>query len=111
MHELEGNRRASESFFVPRQGGSGAEDDGYLLCYATVFGTQESDLYILDAATMDMVAIISLGGAFVPGGFHGFWIDAEKYAPGKQRLEGLQAEPSLLSLPQIGELDWTGAKL
>eukprot|EP01048_Picozoa_sp_COSAG05_P016988 COSAG05_NODE_2262_length_3318_cov_4.455421_2_plen_475_part_00 len=27
MHELEGNRRASESFFVPRHGGSGAEDD------------------------------------------------------------------------------------
>ena len=59
---------------------------------------------------MDLVAIVSLGGAFVPNGFHAFWIDAGRYADGEQCFDGLQPEPELSPdvLPQIGELDWTG---
>jgi hypothetical protein len=33
-----------------------------------IFGATESDLYIIDAASMELVAIVSLGGAFVPNG-------------------------------------------
>ena len=54
---------------------------------------------------------MSLGGAFVPNGFHAFWIDAVRYQDGKQRFDGLQPEPDVLPpdvLPRIGELDWTG---
>ena len=118
IHTLEGDRRASECYFVPRGSGGGGggepgggaaadEDDGYLLCFAAVAGTQESDLYIVDAGTMERVAIVSLGGAFVPGGFHALWVDAAKYgSPGSQRFDTL--EPERAGLPRIGELDWTG---
>ena len=33
IHTFQGDRRGGECFFAPRKGGSGAEDDGYLLCY------------------------------------------------------------------------------
>ena len=105
VHTFEGNRRGGECFFAPRLD-SRTEDDGYLLCYTNVFGTTQSDLYIMDAASMELVAIVSLGGAFVPNGFHAFWIDAARYADGQQRFGGLQSEPD--AIPKIGELDWTG---
>eukprot|EP01043_Picozoa_sp_COSAG02_P054433 COSAG02_NODE_6164_length_3755_cov_1.862418_2_plen_222_part_00 len=63
---------------------------------------------IVDASTMELVAIVSLGGAFVPNGFHAFWVDAAQYKDGAQRFEGLQPEPESDALPKIGELDWTG---
>jgi len=49
--------------------------------------------------------------AYSLAGFHAFWVDAERYADGEQRFDGLQPEPVLPSelLPRIGELDWTGA--
>jgi hypothetical protein len=44
---------------------------------------------------MSLVAIVSLGGAFVPGGFHALWVDAARYADAAQRTDGLQPEPAL----------------
>ena len=93
-HTLIGGRRGGECFFAPKPGAT-AEDDGYLLLYTQTPGSDSgSDLYIIDAATMDPepVCVVSLG-AFVPAGFHAFWVDADKYSDGAQRLDGLQQEP------------------
>ena len=76
--------------------------------YDRFIGTCVFSADIIDAASMGLVATVSLGGAFVPNGFHAFWIAAERYNDGKQRFDGLQPEPDVL--PKIGELDWTGEK-
>ena len=71
-------KAAHESVFAPRPasaGGTGAEDDGWLLSYVYDQATEKSEVLILDASTMSdqPVARILLPNR-VPMGFHGNWV-------------------------------------
>jgi carotenoid cleavage dioxygenase len=57
---------------VPRPGGS-AEDDGVLMGYVYRRAEDRSDLVMLDASTLELVAVVHLPGR-VPQGFHGNWL-------------------------------------
>jgi len=86
---IEGERRVwsaaprgfvSEPVMVPRPGATAsgqeaAEDDGWLLCVVWNGARCSSDLVILDAATMDEVAVIELPLA-IPHGLHGSFVAA-----------------------------------
>lgn len=61
----------SEFCFVPREG-STSEDHGVLMGYVFDGDAGTSDLALLDAATLDIVATVHLP-ARVPQGFHGNW--------------------------------------
>ena len=62
-----------EAVFVPNpNGGSGDEDDGWLMCF--VYGDDiPSALEVVDARTMRLVARIQMP-ARVPAGFHAMWL-------------------------------------
>ena len=64
----------SEPLMVPRPGAS-AEDDGWVLCLVWNGARCASDLVILDAATLQEVAVLELPLA-VPHGLHGSWAPA-----------------------------------
>ena len=64
----------SEPLMVPRPGGS-AEDDGWLLAVVWNGERSGSDLVILDAASMQEVALVELPLA-MPYGLHGSWSQA-----------------------------------
>jgi carotenoid cleavage oxygenase len=62
----------SEFVFAPA-GADAPEDDGVLMGYVYDGGRGASDLVLLDAGTLDMVASVHLP-VRVPYGFHGNWI-------------------------------------
>mmetsp|Transcript_5031 Transcript_5031/g.14267 ORF Transcript_5031/g.14267 Transcript_5031/m.14267 type:complete len:501 (-) Transcript_5031:80-1582(-) len=71
-HNFVGERWGGESVFVP----TGVdEDDGFLLTYTYNRNGQSTELYIVDAKTMDAdpVAILRTPQR-VPFGFHGLWV-------------------------------------
>lgn len=70
-----------EAVFVARRGGTGAEDDGYVLSYVHEPGRGASDLVILSAADFegDELARVHLP-ARVPLGLHGNWIPTDERA-------------------------------
>lgn len=65
----------SEPGFAPRKGGSGLEDDGYLVGYVWNGREQRSECWVTDARdlTRGPVARIVLPGR-VPHGFHAGWV-------------------------------------
>jgi all-trans-8'-apo-beta-carotenal 15,15'-oxygenase len=65
----------SEPVMVPRPGSSLAEDDGWVLCLVWNGARSASDLVILDAASMEEVAVLELPLA-IPHGLHGSWSPA-----------------------------------
>ena len=71
----------SEPLMVPRPGGS-AEDDGWVLTVIWNGARSASDLVILDAASLEEVAVLELPLA-LPHGLHGSW-----GAAGALRLDG-----------------------
>ncbi|WP_295842114.1 carotenoid oxygenase family protein [uncultured Microbacterium sp.] len=87
-HDLLGGRTQRRSFardaavgeaiFVPRRGGTDAEDDGYLLSYVHAPERGASDLVILAADDFEgeELARVHLPSR-VPLGLHGNWIPAE----------------------------------
>ena len=74
-----------EVTFVPKRGGSAAastvaedqEDDGYLLTFVTNEKTLQSALAIIDAVSMELVAMLPTPQR-VPYGFHGNWVSQEE---------------------------------
>lgn len=64
----------SEPLMVPRPGGS-AEDDGWVLTVIWNGARCASDLVILDAASLEEVAVLELPLA-LPHGLHGSWVGA-----------------------------------
>jgi all-trans-8'-apo-beta-carotenal 15,15'-oxygenase len=64
----------SEPLMVPRPGAS-AEDDGWLLAVVWNGERSGSDLVILDATSMEEVALVELPLA-MPYGLHGSWSQA-----------------------------------
>ncbi|WP_142328048.1 carotenoid oxygenase family protein, partial [Priestia megaterium] len=87
-HDLAGGRTqrrcfardaaVGEAIFVPRRGGTDAEDDGYLLSYVHAPERGASDLVILAAEDFegDELARVHLPSR-VPLGLHGSWIPTQ----------------------------------
>ncbi len=75
IREFNKGNTVSEPIFVPRQKNSG-EGDGFILTVVYVPERNCSDLYILDAMSIDKqpLAIVQLPER-VPNGFHGNWYD------------------------------------
>ncbi|KAM0910520.1 hypothetical protein ACQ4PT_014102 [Festuca glaucescens] len=70
-------RYGGEPCFVPRADGSGAEDDGHVLCFVhdESRGGTSSELLVVNAGDMRAEAAVKLPGR-VPYGFHGTFISA-----------------------------------
>jgi 9-cis-epoxycarotenoid dioxygenase len=70
-------RYGGEPCFVPRTDGSGAEDDGHVLCFVhdESRGGTSSELLVVNASDMRAEAAVKLPGR-VPYGFHGTFISA-----------------------------------
>jgi carotenoid cleavage dioxygenase len=64
--------RPGEAIFVPAAGAR-SEDDGWLLSIVTDHAGDGSELLVLGAADLDLVASVRLPRR-VPAGFHGSWI-------------------------------------
>jgi all-trans-8'-apo-beta-carotenal 15,15'-oxygenase len=65
-----------EPVFVPRAGGSGVEDDGWLLALVHDAGARRTELVILDAARLEQGPVATLRlRHVVPFGLHGSWDD------------------------------------
>jgi len=76
-HDFIGGRWGGESVFAPSK--IGEEDSGYLLTYTYNPQNATTELYIVDARTMDPnpVAILQTPTR-VPFGFHGVWLSRDK---------------------------------
>uniref|UniRef100_A0A7S4PRX3 Carotenoid oxygenase n=1 Tax=Alexandrium monilatum TaxID=311494 RepID=A0A7S4PRX3_9DINO len=73
---------AGEASFIPRGPG---EDSGYLVTYVVdPLGVANSYFYVLDAASLSLLTVISLP-VRVPLGFHGLWMTEEQMVA--QRLD------------------------
>jgi carotenoid cleavage dioxygenase len=76
-HDFGPGVQNSEFVFVPRPGkpndDSATEDDGVLMGYTYDRAADRSNLVMLDAASLEIVASIQLP-ARVPQGFHGNWV-------------------------------------
>jgi len=73
-HELRDGCMGGEPVFVPAANASD-EDDGYLLSYIYDQHNENSELLILDAASMDNEPVARVHiPARIPAGFHGSWI-------------------------------------
>ncbi|XP_051126347.1 9-cis-epoxycarotenoid dioxygenase NCED2, chloroplastic-like [Andrographis paniculata] len=72
-----GDRRyGGEPFFVPRDGNSDREDDGYILAFVHDESTEKSELLIVNAMTLKVEATVKLPSR-VPYGFHGTFIASD----------------------------------
>lgn len=78
-------RAAGEPAFIPRSGGDGAEDDGWLAMFVHDLSGSTAEFVVIDAQEFDdrgYVARVPLPQR-VPFGFHGSWIsDASVPPPG-----------------------------
>ncbi len=73
-HELRDGCMGGEPVFVPAAN-AGDEDSGYLLSYIFDQHNKQSELVIVDAATMDNEPVARIHiPARIPAGFHGSWI-------------------------------------
>ncbi|KAJ3673008.1 hypothetical protein LUZ60_006382 [Juncus effusus] len=80
IFDLGTGRYGSEAVFVPRQpGGTGEEDDGYLIFFVHDENTGKSEVNVIDAKTMssEPVAVVELPNR-VPYGFHAFFVNEEQ---------------------------------
>ena len=68
------DREADEFAFVPTTSDS-AEDDGVLIGFVYDRNSDQSDLLVLDAGSLETVATVHLP-VRVPHGFHGSWVPA-----------------------------------
>jgi len=66
-----------EPSFAPSLRGSAEEDAGYLLTFVTEEATGCSELYVIDAATLEVAARIEIPQR-VPTGYHTRWIGSEE---------------------------------
>ncbi|MEU8825230.1 carotenoid oxygenase family protein [Streptomyces sp. NPDC048636] len=66
-----------EAAFVPAEGGSGEEDAGWLLSIVSYGPGRRSELLVLDARDLTLVATVELPRR-VPSGFHGSWIPDQR---------------------------------
>lgn len=65
----------SESPFAPREGGSGEEDDGYLLSFVANEVDGRSEVHIIDARDIERGALARvILPSRVPAGFHSAWV-------------------------------------
>lgn len=73
-------RYPSEPLFVPRAGGAGSEDDGYLLSLIYDAGTHTSHCAVLDARDIEAGPLARAHfDHHVPPRFHGAWMPASSY--------------------------------
>ena len=81
VHEYPAGWYGGEVSFTARDGGSGAEDDGYLLTFVQEEATGRSELYVIDAADVSAPprARIPIPQR-VPTGYHTRWVPAAKLA-------------------------------
>ncbi|KAJ3673009.1 hypothetical protein LUZ60_006383 [Juncus effusus] len=80
IFDLGTGRYGSEAVFVPRQpGGTGEEDDGYLIFFVHDENTGKSEVNVIDAKTMssEPVAVVELPNR-VPYGLHAFFVNEEQ---------------------------------
>ncbi|XP_010532802.1 PREDICTED: 9-cis-epoxycarotenoid dioxygenase NCED6, chloroplastic [Tarenaya hassleriana] len=72
-------RFGGEPFFVPAKNGDeeGEEDDGFLIGFVRDEEREESEFVVVDAATMEQVAVVRLPER-VPYGFHGTFVSEEE---------------------------------
>jgi carotenoid cleavage dioxygenase len=75
VRRFEPGQEPSEFVFVPASD-EAAEDEGVLMGFVYDASRDQSDLMLLDAATLDTVATVHLP-ARVPRGFHGSWVPAD----------------------------------
>ncbi len=71
------NMRYGEHFFVRREQ-SKAEDDGFLVCFATNVQTMKSYFRICDARTLEELFLMQLPNR-VPFGFHSTFVYEEQF--------------------------------
>jgi carotenoid cleavage dioxygenase len=70
-----------EASFAPRAGGSGAEDEGYLVTFVQEEATGRSELYVIDAADMAAPAVARVRiPQRVPTGYHTRWVPQAELA-------------------------------
>ncbi|KAI7725174.1 hypothetical protein M8C21_009793 [Ambrosia artemisiifolia] len=72
-------RYGGEPFFVPNGQNSEREDDGYVLVFVHDEKTWKSELWVVNAITMEMEACVKLPSR-VPYGFHGTFISEKDLA-------------------------------
>ncbi len=66
-----------ETVFCPRAGGTGAEDDGYLVTFVSDAETGASSVHVVDAAHLDAEPVCVLDvPQRVPAGYHTWWVSA-----------------------------------
>jgi len=70
-----------EPSFAPREGGSGAEDDGYLATFVQEEATGRSELHVLDASDVAAPPVARIPvPQRVPTGYHTRWVPAAALA-------------------------------
>lgn len=75
-YEYGKTKYGSESPFIPRDNAV-SEDDGYVISFVTDAVDNTSEVVILDAQNMDLLAQIKLPQR-VPLGFHACWVNGDK---------------------------------
>ncbi|KAL1537643.1 9-cis-epoxycarotenoid dioxygenase nced1, chloroplastic [Salvia divinorum] len=73
------NKYGGEPLFLPRDPTAAEEDDGYILAFAHDEAAWKSELQIVNAATMELEATVTLPSR-VPYGFHGTFVGAKELA-------------------------------
>ncbi|PHT99317.1 9-cis-epoxycarotenoid dioxygenase NCED1, chloroplastic [Capsicum chinense] len=75
-HMYGDGRYGGEPLFLPRNVNSEKEDDGYILAFCHDEKTWKSELQIVNAMTLELVATVELPSR-VPYGFHGTFISSK----------------------------------
>ncbi|KAK6932195.1 Carotenoid oxygenase [Dillenia turbinata] len=70
------NKYGGEPFFLPRNGNSDEEDDGYILAFVHDEKKWKSELEIVNSKTLKLEATVKLPSR-VPYGFHGTFVSAK----------------------------------
>ena len=105
-HQFVGGRRGGECFFAAKSSVPGyreGEDDRYLLVCTVHPDTGVSDLYIVDAKTMEgPIAIVRIPTR-VPNGFHALWVPESRYRRRrcKGTFRGTAQSGSILPAPAL----------
>ncbi|KAK6917170.1 Carotenoid oxygenase [Dillenia turbinata] len=72
------NKYGGEPFFLPRNGNSDEEDDGYILAFVHDEEEWKSELEIVNSKTLKLEATVKLPSR-VPYGFHGTFVSAKDF--------------------------------